>query len=167
MPFRKWFPIFSPTHRLFANLAMSWWNVARDWEVKLWNHFTKWWAFVVINYEQILFSVCGKVWWNEMRCASFAGICSYKYLVLYFKGSRVWLLEGKDWVPATVTESNGGQVTFRTEYDKVSFHVNESLKTVSTTRHVLIATIVRTSPPILAWYKFTDMTVWIINDLSR
>jgi len=34
-------------------------------------------------------------------------------------GSRVWLLEGKDWVPATVTESKGGQVTFHTEYDKV------------------------------------------------
>ena len=31
----------------------------------------------------------------------------------------MWLLEGKDWVPATVTESKGGQVTFHTEYDKV------------------------------------------------
>jgi len=38
----------------------------------------------------------------------------------YEAGSRVWLLEGKDWVPATVTESKGGEVTFRTEYDKVS-----------------------------------------------
>ena len=33
----------------------------------------------------------------------------------------MWLLEGKDWVPATVTESKGGQVTFHTEYDKVGF----------------------------------------------
>ncbi|KAK2564848.1 Unconventional myosin-X [Acropora cervicornis] len=33
-------------------------------------------------------------------------------------GSRVWLLEGKDWVPATVTEFKGGEITFRTEYDK-------------------------------------------------
>ena len=89
---------------------------------------------------------------DGMRCdvPLSPGSALTKDLVLYFKGSRVWLLEGKDWVPATVTESNGGQVTFRTEYDKVSFHVNESLKTVCTTRHALIATIVRTSPPILA-----------------
>lgn len=42
-------------------------------------------------------------------------------------GSRVWLLEGKNWVPATVTESNGGQVTFRTEYDKTYNIAKESL----------------------------------------
>ncbi|PFX28678.1 Unconventional myosin-X [Stylophora pistillata] len=45
----------------------------------------------------------------------------------YEVGSRVWLLEGKDWVPATVTESKGGQVTFRTEYEKTYNIAKESL----------------------------------------
>lgn len=44
---------------------------------------------------------------------------SYNIDLFIFQGSRVWLLEGKDWVPATVTESKGAEVTFRTEYDKV------------------------------------------------
>lgn len=39
----------------------------------------------------------------------------------------MWLLEGKDWVPATVTESKGGQVTFHTEYDKVSLILKNKL----------------------------------------
>lgn len=46
----------------------------------------------------------------------------------YEVGSRVWLLEGKDWVPATVTESKGGEVTFRTDYDKTYSIGKESLK---------------------------------------
>lgn len=42
------------------------------------------------------------------------------YGLLFLQGSRVWLLEGKNWVPAVVTEAKSGQITFRTEYDKVS-----------------------------------------------
>ncbi|XP_073237058.1 unconventional myosin-X-like isoform X2 [Porites lutea] len=45
----------------------------------------------------------------------------------YEVGSRVWLLEGKDWVPATVTESKGAEVTFRTEYDKTYSIAKDSL----------------------------------------
>lgn len=44
-------------------------------------------------------------------------------LCIPYQGSRMWLLEGKDWVPATVTEFKGGEITFRTEYDKVRYDI--------------------------------------------
>ena len=55
--------------------------------------------------------------------AVFWNVGEFLVSFLPIQGSRVWLLEGKDWVPATVTESKGGEVTFRTDYDKVRWEI--------------------------------------------
>ena len=55
--------------------------------------------------------------------AVFWNVGEFLLSFLPIQGSRVWLLEGKDWVPATVTESKGGEVTFRTDYDKVRWEI--------------------------------------------
>ncbi|KAJ7382056.1 Unconventional myosin-X [Desmophyllum pertusum] len=47
--------------------------------------------------------------------------------LFYFLGISCVASRGKDWVPATVTESKGGQVTFHTEYDKTYNMAKESL----------------------------------------